>query len=72
MAKFEELKANTGVDTLKPDDAWVIIPERGDNQVFLRDGDDYALDPRSDGGRVGWKDVHLRPSRGTRRIWSPP
>lgn len=57
MAKFEELKANNGVDTLKPDDAWVIIPERGDNQVFLRDGDGYALDPRSDGGRVGWKDV---------------
>ena len=57
MARFEELSANSGVDTLKPDDAWVIVPDGGFNQVFLREGAGYTLDIKSDGGKVLPKDV---------------
>lgn len=61
MARFEELSANSGVDTVKTDDAWVIVPDGGTNQVFLREGDGYSLVEKSDGGKVGWKDVPTPP-----------
>jgi hypothetical protein len=57
VARFEELAANNGVDTLKIDDAWVIIPQDGTNQVFLREGGGYSIAIKSDGGRVKWDDV---------------
>jgi hypothetical protein len=57
VANFEELAANSGVDTLKPGDAWVIIPKGGANQVFLRESAGYALSMSSEGGLVGWANV---------------
>jgi len=57
VAKFDELAANSGVDTLKEHDAWVIVPEGGANQVFLREGVGYAHKVKSDGGLVQLKDV---------------
>ena len=61
MANFEELSGNRGVDTLKPDAAWVIVPDGGSNQVFLRGGIGYSLALKSDGGNVVWKDVAAPP-----------
>jgi len=61
VARFEELSANSGVDTLQPDNSWVIVPDGGSNQVFLREAAGYALEMKSDGGRVTWKDVPAPP-----------
>lgn len=57
MARFDELAPNSGVDTVKSDQAWIIVPERGSTQVFLREGAGYSLNVKSDGGKVGWSDV---------------
>ena len=61
MASFDELAPNKGVDTLKPHDSWVIIPEGGSSQVFLREGDGYSIAVKSEGGRVGWTEVPRSP-----------
>lgn len=64
MARFDELAANGGVDTLKIDDAWMIVPERGTNQVFLRESVGWALQLKSEGGIVAWSDVPPPPRSG--------
>jgi hypothetical protein len=57
VARFDELAANGGVDTLKVDDSWVIVPQGGANQVFLRESVGYAIAVKSEGGIVAWTDV---------------
>jgi hypothetical protein len=57
VPRFEELAANSGVDTIKPGDEWVIIPERGANRVFVRDGVGYTPGQKSEGGLVTLKSV---------------
>jgi hypothetical protein len=56
VASFEELAINSGVDTLKPGDSWVIVPQDGNNQVLLREAAGYKLALESDGGKVGLSD----------------
>jgi hypothetical protein len=57
VPRFEELAVNSGVDTIKPGDEWVIIPQDGANRVFVRDGVGYAPGLKSEGGRVTLKNV---------------
>jgi hypothetical protein len=57
VARFEEVTANSGADTLKPGDAWLIVPHGGNNQVFLREGKGYTIAIKSEGGLLKWKDI---------------
>lgn len=61
VARFEELAPNSGVDTKKADDAWVIVPHGGANQVLLREGKGWQVQTKSDGGLVNWTDVPRPP-----------
>jgi hypothetical protein len=61
MARFEQFVDNSGVDTLKSEDAWVIVPQDGANQAFLREGQGWTVEVKSEGGIVAWSDVSRPP-----------
>lgn len=52
MARFEEIDRNSGVDSLKPGAAWIMVPEGKSNYVCLTGGAGYGVNAVAGKGYV--------------------
>jgi len=60
MARFVEVAKNRGVDSWKPGQEWMMVPQGGSNLICLEDGKDYSVQERKGKSKLTWKE--LKPS----------
>jgi hypothetical protein len=58
MAKFEEVERNSGVDSLKPGAAWIMVPKGKSNIVCLTGGAGYGIKAVQGTDKVRIAEIH--------------
>jgi hypothetical protein len=57
MARFVEVARNRGVDSWRPGQEWMMVPESGSNLVCLEDGKDFSIRERPGKSKLNWKEL---------------